>query len=115
MNLLTRVQHNYLDLILVVALLVAPLVLEFSPGASTLAYVLGGVHLLMTSITAGLPLALGHLIPLPLHGLVEAAVGVVLGLAGWLVFEGEAGAFYLVVAAVTLLVFALTPYLDRTS
>lgn len=115
MNLLTRAQHGYLDLILVGVFVVAPLVLDFSAGAATLAYALGGVHLIMTLTTAGLPLALGDLIPLPLHGLVEAAVGVVLGLLGWLAFDGDAGAFYLVVAAVTLLVFAVTPYLDQTS
>ena len=111
MNLLTRAQHGYLDLVLVVAFVVAPLALDFSAGATTLAYVLGGVHLIMTLTTAGLPVSLGGLIPLPLHGLVEAVVGVVLGLLGWLVFEGDAGAFYLVVAAVTLLVFAVSPYL----
>lgn len=115
MNLLTRAQHVYLDLVLVVVFVVAPLVLDFSAGEATLAYVLGGVHLVMTSMTAGLPLAPGRLIPLPLHGLVEAVVGVVLGLLGWLAFDGDAGVFYLVVAAVILLVFAVTPYLDQRS
>ncbi len=58
---------------------------------------------------------MGRLVPLPLHGLIEAVVGVVIGLLGWLVFEGDAGAFYLVMAAVILLVFAITPYLDQAS
>lgn len=115
MNLLTRAQHGYLDLILVVAFVLAPLILDFSAGAATLAYVLAGVHLVMTLTTTGLPVALGGLIPLALHGLVEAVVGVVLGLIGWLAFDGDAGAFYLVIAGVTLLVFAVTPYVDKTS
>lgn len=115
MNLITRAQHGYLDLILIGAFVVAPLVLDFSPGAATLAYVLGGVHLVMTLTTAGLPVVVRGLIPLPLHGLVEAVVGVALSLLGWLAFEGDAGAFYLVIAAVILLTFAVTPYIDRSS
>lgn len=115
MNLLTRSQHSYVDLITVVVFLVAPLLLDFSTGAAILAYVLGGVQLIMTGVTEGLPLSVGRLVPLPLHGLIEAVVGVVLGLIGWLVFDGDAGAFYLAMAAVILLVFAITPYLDQAS
>ena len=111
MNLLTRSQHAYVDVAIVIIFALAPLLFGLEGGAATLAYVVAGVHLAMSLLTAGLPMAPGRLIPLPLHGLIEAAVGVILGLIGWLAFDETAQAFYLVMAAVILLVFAVSPYL----
>lgn len=110
MNILTRAQHAGVDILTVVVFALAPLVLGLEGSAATLAYILAGVHLLMTLLTAGLPGAPGNLVPLALHGLVEAVVGVALGLIGWLAFDGTEQAFYLVMAALILLVFAITPY-----
>lgn len=110
MNILTTAQHAVLDIVTVIVFALAPVVLGLEGTAATIAYILAAVHLLMTLLTAGLPGVPGRLVPLPLHGLVEASVGVVLGLVGWLAFDGTAGAFYLVMAAVILLVFAITPY-----
>lgn len=115
MNLLTRAQHSYVDIIVVVAFGLAPAVAGLESGAAVLSYALAAGHLLMTLLTAGLPFSPGRLIPLPLHGLVEAVVGIGLGLTGWLVFDGGEQAFFLVMAAVILAVFALTPYLDQTT
>lgn len=115
MNLLTRGQHLVFDVLTVVVLVFAPRVLGFEGSAVVLAYVLAGIHLLMTFLTSGLPGSPGRLVPLPLHGLVEAAVGSALGLVGWLAYDGTEQAFYLVVGAVMLLVFAITPYLDPSA
>lgn len=115
MNILNRTQHGYLDLVTVVVLALAPLVLGLEGGAAVLSYVLAAVHLLMTLMTAGLGVSLAGIIPLSLHGLVEAVVGVTLGLLGWLAFDDTAQAFYLVMAAIILFVFAITPYLDRAN
>lgn len=114
MNLLTRAQHAGVDILTVVIFAVAPLALGLEGSAGTLAYILAGVHLLMTLSTAGLPGTPASVVPLPLHGLIEAVVGVVLGLVGWLAYDGTEQAFYLVMAALLLLVFAITPYLDKS-
>ncbi len=115
MNLLTRVQHNYADMIVVVVFALAPVVLGLEGGAAVLSYALAVVHLLMTLVTDGLPYSPWRLVRLPLHGLIEAGAGIVLGLLGWLVFDGTEQAFFLVMAAVVLLVFAVTPYLDTAA
>lgn len=115
MNLLTRPQHAGVDILTVVVFALAPVVLGLEGTAASLSYVLAGVHLLMTLLTAGLPGAPGNLVPLPLHGLVEAVVGIALGLLGWLAFDGTEQALYLVMAALILLVFAITPYISSPS
>lgn len=115
MNILTRAQHAALDIFTVVVFAAAPLVLGLEGSAATLAYILAGVHLVMTLLTAGLPGVPGRILPLALHGLIEAVVGVAIALIGWLVYDGTAQAFYLVMAALILLVFAITPYLDTSS
>ena len=79
-------------------------------GAATLSYLLALVHLVMTLITDGLPVSVRGIVPAPLHGLVEAAVGVLLALVGWLSFDGDAGVFYLVMAVSVLAVFSFTAY-----
>jgi hypothetical protein len=115
MNLLTPTQHAGIDVLTVVVFALAPVALGLGGTAATLSYALAGVHLLMTLLTAGLPGSPGRLVPLPLHGLVEAVVGVALGLVGWLAFDGTEQAFYLVMAALILLVFAITPYLGSSA
>ncbi len=115
MNLLTRGQHVALDLVVVFGFALAPTVLGLEGSAATLAHVLAGVHLVMTSLTAGLPGVPVRILPLALHGLVEALVGFVLGLVGWLAYDGTEQAFYLVMAALILLVFTITPYLETSS
>ena len=117
MNLLTRGQHAALDILIVFIFALAPqaLVLDLDGSAATLAYVLAGVHLLMTVLTSDLPGVPGRIFPLPLHGLIEASVGVALGLIGWLAYDGTEQNFYLAMAALILLVFAITPYLNTSS
>lgn len=110
MNLLTRAQHSFLDVLVVIVFALAPATLGMTGAAATLSYILAAVHLGMSLLTADLPGAPLRVIPLPLHGLIEAAVGVILGVVAWLAFDGTEQTFYLVIAAVILLVFAITPY-----
>ena len=110
MNVISPRQHGYIDLVTVVVFALAPLILGLDGAAAILSYVLAVVHLAMTVVTAGLPVSLRGDIPLALHGLVEMGVGLVLALVGWLGFDGTAGNFYLVMAAVILAVFAVTAY-----
>lgn len=115
MNLLTRAQHAYLDALMVVVFALAPLMFGLDGAGAALSYVLAGVHLIMSLVTADLPGALRRIIPLPLHGLIEASVAVALGLVAWLIFDSTEQVFFLVMAAVILLVFAITPYLDGSN
>lgn len=110
MNIISARQHGYIDLMTVAVFALAPVVIGLDGAAAILSYVLAVVHVGMTVVTAGLPVGLRADIPLALHGLVEMAVGLVLALVGWLAFEGAAGNFYLVMAAVILAVFAVTSY-----
>lgn len=115
MNLLTRAQHAYVDALAVVVFALAPLMFGLDSAGAALSYVLAGAHLIMSLVTADLPGAPQRIIPLPLHGLIEAAVAVALGLVAWLVFDSTEQVFFLVMAAVILLVFAITPYVDQSS
>lgn len=114
MNLLTRTQHSYLDVLVVIVFALAPAMFDMTGAAATLSYILAAVHLGMSLLTADLPGAPFGLIPLPLHGLIEAAVGVILGVIGWLAFDGTDQTFFLVIAVLILLGFATTPYTQRS-
>lgn len=110
MKILNPLAHGAIDLVTVAIFVLAPSVLGLDGAAATLSYVLAAVHLVMTLMTDGLSFAPASVIPLPLHGLIELAVGVVLGLIGWLAFDGTAQTFYLVMGLVILLVFLVTDY-----
>ena len=84
MNIIDLKSHSYFDLVTVAVFAVAPGVLGLTGGAAMLAYFLALVHLVMTLITDGLPVSVRGIVPAPLHGLVDAAVGVLLALVGWL-------------------------------
>ena len=116
MNILSLRQHAVLDAATVVVFALAPTVIGLEGAAATLSYILGAVHLIMSLLTASLPGAAASVVPTALHGLVEAAVGVILGILGVAVFDGTAGTFYIVMGAIILAVFVVTPYLgDRRS
>lgn len=115
MNLITRTQHAYFDAATVLVFALAPIVIGLEGAAAGLSYALAGVHLLMSLLTSGLPGSPGRLISLPLHGLLEAVVGIALAVIGWLGLEGGEQLFFLVMAGLILLVFALTPYLDQST
>ena len=112
MKVITPRAHGWLDLVTVAVFLAGPSLFGLSSGAATLSYAIGLVHLVMTLLTEKMPIVLSSVVPLPLHGLVEAGVGLTLGLVGLLAFDGGAQTFFLVVAAVILLVFVTTSYTE---
>ena len=92
--------------------LLAPSMVGLARFPSILAYVLAGVHLLLTLVTA-FPLGIVKLIPLSLHGWVERVVGPVLVLVSFVpafTIEAPARIFYIVMGIVIILVGLLTDY-----
>lgn len=110
MSIITHKQHLILDLVSVAVFALAPTVLGLDGASAAISYLLAVVHLAMTLMTRGLPGSMAKLVPFPLHGLVEAVVGVLLGVIAWLAFATTAQLFFLVMGLVILLVFILTGY-----
>ncbi len=110
MKILTPTQHGYLDYATVILFLVAPSLLGLTGMAGIFAYLLAGIHLIMTLLT-DFPLGVYKLVPFPLHGWVERVVGPVLILLPFVFgFNSTATAFYVVVGIVIILVGLLTDY-----
>ena len=113
MRILSPRAHGYVDYLVVVWFLAGPNVFEFSGTAATIAYVLAGVHLLLT-IATNFPMGLLKLVPFPMHGLIEVGVAVLLFALPWVAgFSGDAVAknFYVGAGAGVLVVFLITDYL----
>jgi len=108
-TLLSPRTHGVLDYVTVAVFALAPSSLGLDGLTATLSYVLAGVHLAMTLLTA-FPLGVVARIPFSLHGTVELVVGVALVLTGSFLFEGPGRMFYLVMGAVILLVYLATDY-----
>ena len=112
MKIISPRVHGYLDYVTVVVFLLAPTLIGLTGFPAILAYVLAGVHLLMTLVTE-FPLGIVKLIPLPLHGWVERVVGPVLVLVSFVpafTVETPARIFYIVMGIVIILVGLLTDY-----
>ncbi len=111
MNILTPRIHGYLDYLTVAFFLIAPSLFGLTGTPAVLAYVLAGVHLLMTVCTA-FPLGLVDVLPFRLHGTVELVVAVALIVLPWVLSGVFAGAqvLYTVVGGVILVVWLLTDY-----
>lgn len=110
MKKMTPVQHGYLDYLTVVIFLAAPFVLNLTGMASAFAYVLAGIHLVMTLLT-DFPLSVYKLIPFEIHGWVERGVGPVLILMPFVFgFTGAAIAFYVTMGIVIVVVGMMTDY-----
>lgn len=112
MKLISPQLHGMLDYALVVVFALAPTVAGLPGAAATLSYGLAAVHLLLT-LMSDLPVAVAPLIPTALHGIIEAAVGLALGLVGWLAFDGMASTFFLAMAVAVLVVWLLTDYMRQ--
>lgn len=110
MALIRPAIHRQLDFVTVAAFALAPFVLSLSGPAAWLAWVLAGVHLVMTLATA---FSAGSTRPVPLraHGVVELLVGIVLLVlplaVGW---SGAARWFYLAAGGVILVVRLASRY-----
>ncbi len=105
--------HAALDFVTVVGFAAAPPLLGLSGLAAGIAYVLAGVHLLMTLVTdySG---ARQRPIPFPHHGKVEVAVGIALMALPWFLgWRGTPRVFYISAGIVILIVWALSEYYRR--
>ncbi|HEX4383336.1 MAG TPA: hypothetical protein VH083_10315 [Myxococcales bacterium] len=114
MKILAPKLHGIIDYVSVAGLLLAPTIFGLQGIAATFAYLLAGIHLLMTVLT-DFPLGAVKLVPLKLHGLVEIVVGVSLLVLPWaLASMVELGAngryFYSAFGAVLIVVWAVTDY-----
>jgi hypothetical protein len=113
-KILTPKVHGVIDYVSVGTLVLAPSVLGFAGPAALFAYVLAGIHLTMTLLTA-FPSGVVKLIPFSLHGLVELVVGPVLLIGAWAVtplvdLGMVARLFYSAFGVVLIVVWALTQY-----
>jgi hypothetical protein len=112
MKVLSPTVHGVLDYVLALAFLLAPAMVEFGDAAATLSTVIGVVYLAASLLTR-YPLGAIHMIPFPVHGLIESIMA-----AGWIAFPwlfgfaGDAAArnFFVAAGAGLLVVAALTDY-----
>jgi hypothetical protein len=110
MKKLSPTLHGYLDYVTVVIFLAAPSLMGLSGLARTIAYVLAGIHLAMTLVTA-FPLGAVKLLPFTIHGWVERIVGPVLILLPFVFsFDGLARGFYIFIGIIIIIVGLLTDY-----
>ena len=113
MKLLSPRAHGYVDYLVVAWFLAGPNVFQFGGLAATIAYVLAGVHLLLT-VATNFPLGLVKVVPFPLHGLIEVGVAVLLFALPWVAgfsIDEVAKNFYVGAGAAVLVVFLITDYL----
>jgi len=107
--------HGIIDYLVVVFLLASPTIFGFTGLLATFTYALGGVHLLLTILTA-YSAGLIKVIPLALHGLIEFVVGVVLIVLAYTLFKDDVAGklFYIVFGTVVLLTWLVTDYTGKT-
>lgn len=103
--------HAIIDYLLVVFLLASPLIFGFTGRVALFTYVLGGLHLALTLLTnySG---GVAKIIPLPVHGLIEFIVGLLLIIVAYCFLNNHPDAkhFFTAVSAVILVAFLLTDY-----
>ncbi|MEJ7626875.1 MAG: hypothetical protein WKF35_08430 [Ferruginibacter sp.] len=112
MKILSSKAHGVLDYLFAAFLLLSPTLFGMEGNLSTITYVLGAAHLLITVMT-DFELGLIKLIPFRIHGLIEIFVAVALiGLAFWFYNnESEFGFYYyLALAGIILIVFVITDF-----
>ncbi len=112
MKFISAKVHGCLDYVVVLLFLAAPSLFHFTMIPAVIAYILGGVHLLLTLLTS-FSLGVSKVIPLKWHGVIEMIVGPVLIMLPFIAgfaSEAAAGCFYTVIGIVILLVWGFTDY-----
>lgn len=104
--------HGALDYVSVAVFALAPVALGLEGLPATLAYLLAGVHLLLTLAT-DFPRGVVSVVPFPVHGLIEAVVGAVLVGLAFVLFDGLAFWLYFGMGAALLSTWAVTDYAGR--
>ncbi len=88
MRFISPLIHGFLDVIVVLAFLAAPGVLDFNGAPRIACYTLAAVHLALTLLTA-FPMGLLKVIPFTIHGAIEATVAPLLLIAPWVLGFGD--------------------------
>ena len=111
MKIISPKLHAIIDYIVVVVLLASPTFFGFTGLLAQFTYALGIIHLLLTLLT-NFSGGIIKLIPLPLHGLIEFVVGVVLIILAFTLFKDDqkGEVFYTAFGTAVLLVWLLTNY-----
>lgn len=110
MKILSPKIHGVLDYAVVLVFLAAPTLLGLTGAAARLSYLLAAVHLSLTLLT-DFPMGALRLIPLPVHGGIELAVGPALLAAPWILgFTAHARIFYLAAGAAIFVTWCATDY-----
>ena len=112
MKVLSPRIHGYLDYVVVIVFLAAPMLLGLSGIPATIAYALSVIHLLVTLLT-DFPLGISKAIPIRLHSLIEFLVSLTLIALPWLFgFASVVPArnFYIAAGIVIFIVWLLTDY-----
>jgi hypothetical protein len=104
--------HGVLDYVVVLAFLAAPKLVGLAGLAAYLSYALAAVHLAVTLLT-DFPLGALRLIPFPIHGWIELAVGPTLVAAPWVLgfaAGSHARVFYVAAGIAIFLTWCVTDY-----
>lgn len=112
MKILSPTVHGILDYVVVAFLWLSPSLFGLPDMAATFAYVLGGIHLVLSLCTA-YPPGLFKVIPLPVHGWIELIVSIALVAVAFFLGSEEgalARNFYLCIAAVVFITWLITDY-----
>ena len=111
MKIISPLVHGVIDYLVVLFLLSAPMLFGMYDGLATCTYALAGIHLVLTVLT-NFNMGLIKTIPLPVHGFVEFAVGIVLVIIALTVLKDNVigKTFYTAFGAAVLLVFFLSDY-----
>lgn len=111
MKIISSKFHAVLDYLLIMLLLASPDIFGLSTTASTLAYVLGIVHFLLTVMT-NFSGGIFKIIPLKLHGIIEFFVSAILIILAFTLFKGNLTdeIFFACFGLLILIIFALTDY-----
>jgi hypothetical protein len=110
MKILSPKIHGILDYVVVLVFLAAPVLFGMTGVPALLSYALAAVHLTLTLLT-DFPMGALRVIPLPIHGWIELAVGPSLIAAPWLLaFSATARIFYAAAGVAILVTWRATDY-----
>ncbi len=104
--------HGVLDFVVVALFALAPTIFGFGGTAATVAYVVAGIHLSLTLLTA-FPMGLVKVVPFKVHGVLEVAALLGIAAAPWIFGFGDSATprnFFLAAAALIASVVVLTDY-----
>ncbi len=104
--------HGLLDYVVVALFALGPTIFGFGGTAATVAYVVAGIHLSLTVLTA-FPMGLVKVIPFKVHGVLEVGALVGITAAPWMFGFGDSNTprnFFLAAGALIAGVVVLTDY-----